>query len=297
LDGLQNLFGGADNTPESGAVVPATNAEVAPDSSSAGIFSRGVSPESSDEVPATEPEVVPDTEVVSTTDTEVIPEPTVVQVPEVVSATDAEVSPTNNIDGSGNITSIDNTLSVSDEQSPSAFDEAFDATKAVATTAADSAKNTFNEISEAVTADDGGDDQVSDEEGDDMDVNDNEVSAEEGDNNFLQIIADQNKTIDNQNKTIDNLNQTIKEQSEKLVQILENQVSLYQNNATGVTPTSSVSPMGQNNTPDYSLSPVYDPNSPMEQNNDTDVISTPYESRRELGGKRKGSRTTKKKRK
>ena len=262
---MTGFFGGADNTPEPGAVVPATNAEVAPDSSSAGIFSRGVSPESSAVVPATNAEVapdsssagifsrgvspessdeVPDTEVVSTTDTEVIPEPTVVQVPEVVSATDAEVSPTNNIDGSGNITSIDNTLSVSDEQSPSAFDDALDATKAVATTAADSAKNTFNEISEAVTADDGNDDEVSDEEGEDMDVgaeenDDNKVSAEEGDNNFLQIIADQNKTIDNQNKTIDNLNQTIKEQSEKLVQILENQVSyLNQNNATGVPPAS-----------------------------------------------------------
>ena len=168
-------------------------------------------------------------------------------------------APESNIDGQGNIKTIDNTLSVSEEQSPSVLDGAL----AVATTAADSAKNTFNEISDAVTTD-VNDNEVGEEEGDDVDVSDNEDDDDdENKNKLMEIIADQNKTIDNQNTTIDNLNQTIKEQSDKLVQILEKHI-------TDLKTT-------DDNTIQYP--PVSSPMSP-----DT------------MGGKTKGRRSTKKRR-
>ena len=171
-------------------------------------------------------------------------------------------APESNIDGQGNIKTIDNTLSVSEEQSPSVLDGAL----AVATTAADSAKNTFNEISDAVTTD-VNDNEVGEEEGDDVDVSDDEDNDDDEDdddenkNKLMEIIADQNKTIDNQNTTIDNLNQTIKEQSDKLVQILEKHITDLKQNTT-----------------------------------DDNTIQYPPVSPDTMGGKTKGRRSTKKRR-
>jgi uncharacterized coiled-coil protein SlyX len=169
-------------------------------------------------------------------------------------------APESNIDGQGNIKTIDNTLSVSEEQSPSVLDGAL----AVATTAADSAKNTFNEISDAVTTD-VNDNEVGEEEDDDVDVSDDEDDEDDDDdedenkNKLIEIIADQNKTIDNQNTTIDNLNQTIKEQSDKLVQILEKHITDLKQNTT-----------------------------------DDNAIQYPPMSPGTMGGKTKGRRSTKK---
>ena len=77
----------------------------------------------------------------------------------------------------------------------------------------------------------------------------------------MEIIADQNKTIDNQNTTIDNLNQTIKEQSDKLVQILEKHITDLKQNTT-----------------------------------DDNAIQYPPMSPDTMGGKTKGRRSTKKRR-
>ena len=141
-----------------------------------------------------------------------------------------------------------------------------DGALAVATTAADSAKNTFNEISDAVTTD-VNDNEVGEEEGDDVDVSDDEDNDDDEDdddenkNKLMEIIADQNKTIDNQNTTIDNLNQTIKEQSDKLVQILEKHITDLKQNTT-----------------------------------DDNTIQYPPVSPDTMGGKTKGRRSTKKRR-
>ena len=91
-----------------------------------------------------------------------------------------------------------------------------DGALAVATTAADSAKNTFNEISDAVTTD-VNDNEVGEEEGDDVDVSDNEDDDDDADddaenkNKLMEISTDKNKTIDKPNTKIANLIPTIQE--------------------------------------------------------------------------------------
>ena len=227
--------------------------------------SSGIEPTSEEPVPTPSVETSPVEEPVPTPSEETPSEETPSEeTPSEEPVETPSEAPESNIDGQGNIKTIDNTLSVSEEQSPSVLDGAL----AVATTAADSAKNTFNEISDAVTTD-VNDNEVGEEEGDDVDVSDNEDDDDDEDdddenkNKLMEIIADQNKTIDNQNTTIDNLNQTIKEQSDKLVQILEKHI-------TDLKTT-------DDNTIQYP--PVSSPMSP-----DT------------MGGKTKGRRSTKKRR-
>ena len=215
LDGLSAIFGG--------------DPEKIDESKSSGVEPPSHVETSSEETVKTEdPLETPSVETEETVETPSVETEETVETPSVQTSSE---EPESNIDGQGNITKIDNTLSVSDETSPSVFDDALDATKAVATTAVDSAKNTFNEISDAVTTDavtpEDGDTEDSEEEGDDMDVSADEDDDDDDDEDkkLMEIIADQNKTINNQNTTIDNLNQTIKEQSNKLVEILETQIT------------------------------------------------------------------------
>ena len=207
-----------------------------------------------------------------------------------------------NIDGQGNITKIDNTLSVSDETSPSVFDDALDATKAVATTAVDSAKNTFNEISGAVTTDavttdavtpEDGDTEDSEEEGDDMDVSadeDDDDDDDDEDKKLMEIISDQNKTIYN-------LNQTIKKQSEKLVEVLEKQILDLKQNTTGVIPYPVSSPMSigtsSPTSPDINSPMSIGTSSPTSPdiNSPMSIDNMDYPPKRlDMGGKTKGRR-------
>ena len=276
FDGLTAFFGGDPEKDESksSGVEPPSDEQLAPPSDETPSDET-----SSDETPSIETEETVETPSVQTSSEE----------------------PESNIDGQGNITKIDNTLSVSDETSPSVFDDALDATKDVATTAVDSAKNTFNEISGAVTTDavtpEDGDTEDSEEEGDDMDVSaddDNDDDNDEDKNKLMEIIADQNKTIDNQNKTIDKLNQTIKEQSDKLVEVFEKQIlDLKQNTTDGNTiqypPVTSPMSMGS-----PSMSP--DTNSPMSIGSPSMSIDNmdSQAKRPGVGGKTKGRRSTKK---
>ena len=277
LDGLSAIFGG--------------DPEKIDESKSSGVEPPSPVETSSEETVKTEDPL--ETPSVETEET--------VETPSVQTSSE---EPESNIDGQGNITKIDNTLSVSDETSPSVFDDALDATKAVATTAVDSAKNTFNEISDAVTTDavttdavtpEDGDTEDSEEEGDDMDVSADEDDDDE-DKKLMEIIADQNKTIYNQNTTIDNLNQTIKEQSNKLVEILETQITNLKQTTTDdntiqYPPVNSHMSIG-------SPSMSTDTNSPMgigSPSMSTDNMDS-LPNRPGIGGKTKGRRSTKKRR-
>ena len=270
FDGLSSLFGGADQ----GKTDESNSSEVESPSP--------VETSSEETVKTEDPLETPSVETPSVETEETVETPSV--------QTSSEESESN-IDGQGNITNIDNTLSVSDETSPSVFDDALDATKAVATTAVDSAKNTFNEISGAVTTDavtpEDGDTEDSEEEGDDMDVSadeDDDDDDDDEDKKLMEIISDQNKTIDNQNTTIDNLNQTIKKQSEKLVEVLEKQILDLKQNTTGVIPYPVSSPMSI----DTSSPTSPDINSPMSIDNMEYLPNQP--NKLDMGGKTKGRR-------
>jgi len=295
LDGLSAIFGGDPEKDESksSGVEPPSEEPVVPPSDE-----QLVPP--SDEPPSEEPVEPPSVETEDPIETEETDETPSVETPSVetpsvetpsVETPSVETSSGSNIDGQGNITKIDNTLSVSDETSPSVFDDAL----AVATTAVDSAKNTFNEISDAVTTDavtpEDGDTEDSEEEGDDMDVSadeDDDDDDDDEDKKLMEIIADQNKTIDN-------LNQTIKKQSEKLVEVLEKQILDLKQNTTGVIPYPVSSPMSigtsSPTSPDINSPMIIGTSSPTSPGN---TESLP--NRTGVGGKTKGRRSTKKRR-
>ena len=226
------------------------------------------------------------------TSEEPVPTPSVETSPEepVETSSDETSSeePESNIDGQGN---IDNSLSETDkEEGPSLFDTALETAKGVGNTISNSVSNTADEVSAAVNSPDiiNENDNEDNEDDDDDDDDDDEQDNENDDKNkLMEIIADQNKTIDNQNTTIDNLNQTIKELSDKLVKVFEKQIlDLKQNTTDGNTiqypPVTS--PMSMRSP---SMSP--DTNSPMSIDNMDSQAKRPG-----VGGKTKGRRSTKK---
>ena len=249
--------------------------------------SSGIEPTSEEPVPTPSVETSPEEPV------ETSPEEPVETSPEepVETSSDETSSeePESNIDGQGN---IDNSLSETDkEEGPSLFDTALETAKGVGNTISNSVSNTADEVSAAVNSPDiinENDNEDNEDNEDDDDDDDDEQDNENDDKKkLMEIIADQNKTIDNQNTTIDNLNQTIKELSDKLVKVFEKQIlDLKQNTTDGNTiqypPVTS--PMSMRSP---SMSP--DTNSPMSIDNMDSQAKRPG-----VGGKTKGRRSTKK---
>ena len=222
------------------------------------------------DVPSQEPVDVPSQEPVD------VPSQEPVDVPSQDSIESSSEEPESNIDGQGN---LDNSLSVTDnKEGSSLFDTALETAKGVGNTISNSVSNTAEEVSAAVNSPDIINDDESDDDDDDDDDNDDD---DEDKNKLMEIIADQNKTIDNQNTTIDNLNQTIKEQSNKLVEILETQITNLKQTTT------------DDNTIQYPH--VNSPMSIGSPSMSTDNMDS-LPNRTGVGGKTKGRRSTKKRR-
>jgi hypothetical protein len=284
FDGLSAFFGGdpekIDESKSSG-VEPPSDEQLAPPSDETPSDEQLAPP--SDETPSdeTSSDETPSIET-SSDETPSIETPSI-ETPSI--ETPSIETPESNIDGQGN---LDNSLSVSDNKEGSSL--FVTALKGVGNTISNSVSNTAEEVSAAVNSPDiiNDDDDEDNEDDDDDDDDDDEQDNENDDKNkLMEIIADQNKTIDNQNTTIDNLNQTIKEQSDKLVEVFEKQIlDLKQNTTDGNTiqypPVTSPMSMGS-----PSMSP--DTNSPMSIDNMDSQAKRPG-----VGGKTKGRRSTKK---
>ena len=285
IETLGNFFSGGEpekiDESKSSGVEPPSDEQLAPPSDETPSDEQLVSP--SDETPSDEtPSVETSSDETPSVETTSEETPSIETSPEETPSEETE----SNIDGQGN---IDNSLSETDKgEGPSLFDTALETAKGVGNTISNSVSNTADEVSAAVNSPDiineNDDEDNEDNEDDDDDEQDNENDDK---NKLMEIIADQNKTIDNQNKTIDNLNQTIKEQSDKLVEVFEKQIlDLKQNTSDGNTiqypPVTSPMSMGS-----PSMSP--DTNSPMSIDNMDSQVKRPG-----VGGKTKGRRSTKK---
>jgi uncharacterized coiled-coil protein SlyX len=329
LDGLSAIFGGDPEKDESksSGVEPPSDEQLVPPSDEPPSEEPVVPPSEepvvppseeppSEEPPSEEPVETPSVETEDPLETEETVETD--ETPSVETEEIVETSSGSNIDGQGNIETIDNSLSVSEKKSPSLFDDALDA----ASIAVDSAKNTFKEISGAVTPEDGdaedgdagdsdagdsdaGDSDAGDSDAGDSDAGDSDAGdgdagdgdAGDGVTELTNIIAAQTKTINALNETINAQNLTINEQSNKLVNVFEEQINYLKRNMTNnngiqYPPVSSPMSMGSPSVSTDAKPPmIIGTSSPTSPGN---TESLP--NRTGVGGKTKGRRSTKKRR-